>query len=117
MSTEEPIKIRGVYYLESQNPNMNPIAIRPETTPPNYIAWEDTSRGRIVRFSKILVDGQEIQRTPETVPNRIEIFDMDNNKYVLVKLTTQIFNEKLKPFVSRGWKLISTLTMNCKIII
>ena len=105
MSIEKPIKLGGVYYLESQNPNMNPIAIRAEITPPNYVSWEDTSHGRVVRFSKMLVDGREIQEKPEKVPEKIEVVDMDGNKYILVKLTTQIFNEKLKKFVAGGESL------------
>jgi len=105
MSIENPIELGGVYYLESQNPNMNPIAIRVEITPPNYVSWEDTSHGRVVRFSKLLVDGREIQEKPEKAPERIEAVDMDGNKYILVKLTTQIFNEKLKKFVAGGESL------------
>ena len=36
------INVPGVYYLETENPRMNPIAIRVGLTDPDYIFWEDT---------------------------------------------------------------------------
>jgi hypothetical protein len=96
------IQIKGVYYLESQNPNMNPIAIRPELTLPNYVAWEDTGHGRILRFKKVLADRKEILGPIEKIPDKIEIISEDNQIYTLVKLTNQIFNEKLKGLVAGG---------------
>lgn len=106
MKIEEPVQLRGVYYMESQNPNMNPIAIRPGLTPPDYVAWEDTGNGRIVRFSKILFDGQEPETiAPDRIPEKIEITSQDGNDYKLVKLTIQIFNEKLKNIVAGGASL------------
>ena len=101
---EPTVKLGGVYYLESQNSDMNPIAVRPEITPPNYVSWEDTSHGRIVHFTKILVDGHEV-RENEKLPEKIEVIDVNGNKYVLVKLTTQIFNDKLKKNVAGGESL------------
>jgi len=98
------VTLEGVYYLESENPNMNPIAVRPQIHAPDYVGWEDTSHGRVVRFSKILVDGHEI-RPNEKLPEKIEVVDTNGITYVLVKLTTKIFNEKLKKIVAGGESL------------
>ncbi len=105
MTIQEPIQLGSVFYLESQNPNMNPLAIRPAITPSDYISWEDTSNGRIIRFSKILIDGHEIQTQPEKLPERIEFIAQDGQSYKLVKLTLEIFNTKLKDFVASGASL------------
>lgn len=106
MQIDRKINFNSVYYLESQNPNMNPIAIRPELTPSNYAAWEDTSNGRIIRFSKILLNDQEIQEEAIGLsPERIEIIDLNGQSYKLVKLTVAIFNEKLKDHVAGGASL------------
>ena len=105
MVVEKQISFKAVYYLESQNPNMNPIAIRPELTPPNYIAWEDTSNGRILRFSKILLDGEEMQGKLEKIPETIEFISKDNEIYKLVKLTVSLFNQELKEHVAGGESL------------
>jgi hypothetical protein len=105
MTIENSIQFRGVYFLESKNPNMNPIAIRPAATPPDYVSWEDTGHGRIIRFSKILVDGKEIQDQPTEIPERIEITGQNGQVYQLVKLTLPIFNEKLKHVVAGGGSL------------
>lgn len=105
------ISIRGVYYLESQNANMNPIAIRIQTTPPDYIAWEDTGHGRILRNSKVLFDGKEINaNTPaeidlDHIPETIEVTSQTGEVYQFVKLTLKLFNEKLKPYVAAGGSL------------
>jgi len=104
MYIEYPIKLGGVYYLETQNSNMNPIAVRPEITPPHSVSWEDTSHGRTISFTKILVDGHEI-RKDDKLPEKIEIIDANGSKYVLIKLTTKIFNEKLKDLVGGGKSL------------
>ena len=96
----------AVYYLESRNQNMNPIAIRPEVTSPNYMAWWDTSNGRIIRASKILLDGNEInlQNPPVNLdpPEKIELISESGEKFELVRLTNQIFNEKLRDIVAGG---------------
>lgn len=106
MEIDKKIHFDGVYYLESQNPNMNPIAIRPELTPPNWAAWEDTGHGRIIRCSNILLDGQELQAQPkELLPERIEIVDHNGQTFKLVKLTLALFNEKLKDHVARGGEM------------
>jgi hypothetical protein len=100
-----PFTLDGVYYLESQNPSMNPIAIRPGVSPPDYISWEDTSNGRILHASKILLDGQELVNKPSALPNRIEIISSSGETYKLIKLTKQIFENKLKTSVAGGDKL------------
>src|ERR1700753_1007897 len=104
MKIEHKVNFDGVYYLESQNPHMNPIAIRPELTPSDYAAWEDTSNGRIIHFSKVILDGQELQAEPAqpTVPNRIEFIDTKGQSFKLVKITVALFNEKLKGRVAGG---------------
>lgn len=99
------VTLNGVYYLESQNPGMNPIAIRPGTTPPDYFAWEDTGNGRILHIAKILVDGKELKAPLNTVPENIEIISSTGDKYKFVKLSTKIFNEKLKNIVAGGKSL------------
>lgn len=104
----EPTYFRGVYYLESQNPYMNPIAIVPEITPPDYVAWNDTSNGRILRFKKILLDGVELKGNLEKfvvgdkLPKIIEFVAKDGQIYKLVKLTLPLFNEKLIHRVAGG---------------
>lgn len=104
MEINNPTHFNGVYYLESQNPNMNPLAIRPEVTPPDYAAWNDTANGRIMHCSKVLIDDVEFQdgQLQGIIPNRIEVFDNKGNVFRLVKLTTQLFNEKLKDQVAGG---------------
>lgn len=103
------IRLKGVYYVASQNPNMNPVAIRPEVLSSGYAAWEDTSNGRTVRIGKVLFDGKEIKEDeevqPDALPNDIEIIAADGQKYHLVKLTNQLFKDKLKPIVAGGQSL------------
>ncbi len=108
MEVTQPTYFKGVYYLESQNEHMNPIAIVPELTPPDYVAWNDTSNGRILRFSKIILDGKELEGNlekfveGEKVPSIIEVVDKKGEVYKLVKLTVAIFNETLKKRVAGG---------------
>lgn len=106
------VKLQGVYYLESQNPTMNLIAIRPEVTS-GYAAWEDTSNGRIIKIEKVLFDGKEIKENEElhqinALPESIEIFGADGQRYQLIKLTKRIFTEKLKNIVACGENLVFT---------
>ena len=91
-----PFTLDGVYYLESQNPSMHPIVIRPGVSPPDYVSWEDTSNGRILHASKILLDEQELVTKPLALPHIIEIVSSSGETYKLVKLTKQIFESKLK---------------------
>lgn len=103
------IQLNGVYYVASQNPHMNPVAIRPEVLSSGYATWEDTSNGRSVRIGKVMFDGNEINvdegNQPDALPNTIEIIATDGQTYRLVKLTNQLFNEKLKPIVAGGQSL------------
>ena len=105
MNCDKKIHFNGVYYLESQNPMMNPIAIRPELTPPNYIAWEDTSNGRILSFANILINGQEFQTEIKDIPTHITIIDLNGETYSLVKLTLAIFNDRLRKTVAGSEEL------------
>ena len=84
---------------------MNPIAIRPELTPPNYIAWEDTSNGRILSFANILINGQEFQTEIKDIPTHITIIDLNGETYSLVKLTLAIFNDRLRKTVAGSEEL------------
>ena len=105
-SSEFNFIIPCVYYLKTQNEGMNPIAIRVELTSPDYISWEDTSNGRILRVNKILMDEKEIDlsspKPPEKNPDKIVFISTDGESFELVKLTSKIFNEKLKPYVAKG---------------
>ena len=105
-SSEFNFIIPCVYYLKTQNEGMNPIAIRVELTSPDYISWEDTSNGRILRVNKILMDEKEIDlsspKPPEKTPDKIVFISTDGESFELVKLTSKIFNEKLKPYVAKG---------------
>lgn len=107
MPIDHQVQFQGVYYLESRNPHMNPIAIRPEITPPDYVAWEDTGHGRVVRFSSITADGQavEIAEKLKKIPDRIEFTAKDGQVFVLVKLTVKVFNAKLKEYVAGGGRM------------
>lgn len=104
----DPTYFKGVYYLESQNPSMNLIAIVPEIVAPNYFSWGDTSNGRTVRFSKIKINGEEMKANlglnveGKDLPERIEILAINGNLYKLVKLTIDIFNKELKERVAGG---------------
>lgn len=103
------IHIPGVYYLESANANMNPIAIRVGLSEPDYIYWEDTGHGRSVRADKIYLDGVEVTDASaidqEKMPETIEFINLEGEKFKFVKLTAKIFNDKLKPYVARGTHL------------
>ena len=108
MKINHAVHFDGVYYLESQNPNMNPLAIRPEVTPPDYAAWDDTANGRIMHCAKVLINGVELKESagqPEVAPDRIEVIDNKGMIFKLVKLTTQLFNERLRDHVAGGPEL------------
>jgi hypothetical protein len=108
MNINNSVHFNGVYYLESQNPNMNPLAIRPEVTPPDYAAWNDTANGRMMHCTKVLINGEELKERVDpkgVAPDRIEIIDNQGNSFKLVKLTTELFNEKLKDLVAGGANL------------
>jgi len=98
----EGITINGVYYVDS--PDMNPVAIRPEIRLPS-VAWEDTSHGRVLQCTKLIIDGSEINSStsidPNRIPNHIDIISQGKT-YKLEKLTNEIFNEKLKDRVAGG---------------
>jgi|GEM_PF-4888567 len=104
---EKSYIIPGVYYLETQNEGMNPIAIRPEITPPLYFSWEDTSNGRTLRLSQIFLDDNELDSriTLNQIPKKIEITSIKGDRYQFIKLTKKIFDEKLKDFVAGGGSL------------
>lgn len=94
--------INGVYYLESGNPHTNPIAIRPEFTPPDYISWKDTSHGRILHVKHVFLDGTEIKEALVKLPERMQIESSSGEIYQLVKLTKDIFDKKLRQRVAGG---------------
>lgn len=104
--SENGFQVDGVYYLESKNTRMNPIAIRIEFKKPDYIAWEDTGNGRILHAAKVIMDGRPIDfntpMAPQKMPEQIEITSKNGEQFKLVKLTARIFNEQLKPVVARG---------------
>jgi len=94
--------INGVYYVDS--PDMNHIAIRPEILK-SAISWEDTSHGKVLNCTQLLIDGKNIDlSTPivlNKIPDTIEIIT-EKGTCKLQKLTAKIFNEKLKNSVPLG---------------
>jgi hypothetical protein len=104
MINSEKIKYSGVYYLASQNPGLNPLAIRPEINS-SYISWEDTGHGRAFSYSQILIDGKEAPLSPKELPESIIITTEKGEVYKLVKLTSSIFKERLKNQVAGSKKL------------
>lgn len=109
MKLEKKIQFQGVYYLETQNPGMNPIAIRPEMTPSDYVAWEDTGHGRILRFDKIFFDGIDLDSLDSKkiadTPKVIKFISKQGDNFSLVLLTLKIFNDLLKEHVACGGSL------------
>jgi hypothetical protein len=98
--------LQGVYYLESGNNGMNPIAIRP-VIQAHYIAWEDTGHGRSIRNPKVYFDDQEVKipaSPPKKLPEKIKIIS-DRGDFQLIKLTKKIFDEQLKNRVAGGESL------------
>jgi hypothetical protein len=100
---DQPYQISAVYYLESKNQNMNPIAIRPAIAPPDYMSWEDTGHGRIIHISKILIDGKPPEECSlGELPERIEVISDTGEKFKFIKLTKEIFDRELKRYVGRS---------------
>lgn len=99
----------GVYYVESQNKDTNPLAMRIGLSEPDYIYWEDTGNGRSFHAKQIFLDGQEVTDAKsvdkEKMPRTIEFTTPDDETFKLVKLTKDIFDEKLRPLVAKGDKL------------
>ena len=103
------VMFRGVYYVESENPHINPIAIRPEVSP-HSVAWEDTSNGRVVKCSRVLLDGEPMESKiaiNSSIPEKIEFIGVDpkSERYKFVKLTNKIFDEKIRYEVAGGESL------------
>jgi hypothetical protein len=106
-------QINGVYYVESQNSGFNPIAIRVHFVS-GYAAWEDTAHGRSIRYKKVHLDGKELPSdgnvASSKIPEVVEIVaerDGKEEKFRLVKLTKNVFNEKVVKLVAAGEKLKS----------
>jgi hypothetical protein len=80
-----------VYYVESEDTLVNLIAICPEVYD-SRIQWQDTSKGKVVALRKITLDEQD----PYTdLPNIIHVESIDGRKYTLIKLTIDIYNDKV----------------------
>lgn len=89
--------IQAVYYVESQNPGFNPLAIRLQIKE-DQVEWEDTGHGRAVSYSKLFFDDKAVVpslETPTIAPNRIKVISRDGKTIELTKLTLDIFKNKV----------------------
>lgn len=103
-------EFRGVYYVESDNQDVNPIAIRPEITP-QWVAWEDTGNGRSFSYEHIKIDDEPLElksENPESPPSEVpEVIEFSSPKghFKLRKLTKEFFDNHLKNRVAAGGSL------------
>lgn len=89
--------IQAVYYVESQNPGFNPIAIRPKIKE-DQVEWEDTGHGRAVSYSKLFFDDKAVVpflEAPVIAPQRIKVVSKEGKTIELTKLTLDIFKSKV----------------------
>ncbi len=81
-----------VYYVESLEGNpVNPVAIRPEIFD-SHVQWLDTSKGKVVELSKI----DNMDQLGKAPPDVIKITAKNGEHFTLVKLTLDVYNEKVK---------------------
>ncbi len=90
VDSTQPRLISSVYYANSKDCTVNPIAIRPNLTK-EKITWEDTSRGFSARLATLVTNSEEGQE-----PDVIEVTTQDKKNIRLVKLTLDIYNTHVK---------------------
>lgn len=85
-----------VYYVDAPEiAYVNPIAIRPEIHE-DMVLWEDTGRGKIVYLGEI----KNIHKLSNGPPETLEITSREGRKYLLKKLTLEIYNKNVRDKVA-----------------
>lgn len=95
----EHVTIDCVYFVQSRDLSVNPIAIQPcfPLSEHRVIGvgdawWEDTSRGTVVHLKKASMDAHN---PPET----ITLVDNEGHTLLLKKLSLELYNEHVKDLV------------------
>jgi hypothetical protein len=85
-------KFDMVYFVETSSRNTaNPVAIRPEIYD-SRVQWMDTSKGKIIKLGTI----NDLDHMSNSAPEVIEITSEKGEHYRLVKLTLDIYNNKVR---------------------
>ncbi len=88
----KPVSYEAVYYAESDNLPINPIAIRP-TIHDRLIWWNDTTPGRGRSFEIVKL---EVHNGSNSIPESIECLTKEGKKVTLRLLTNDLYNQKVK---------------------